>query len=143
MENKKEDFPNVTLEDSQRFWEAFATRHPEIYKQFTSTQFINGSIIAFKPKTMDENSFSIYERYLKRWHSDNGFWNKQIDEIYVSLNENKNKDVRAINTDTIIEITGVNDNVSKIVFKEDDMSEPITIFVTEFVEDLKKNVYIF
>lgn len=75
--------------------------------------------------------------------ANNGFWHKQIDEIYVSLNDDKNKGVRAIDTSTIIDIKGIDDKISSISIKENDMEQPITIYVKEFVEDLRKNVYIF
>lgn len=80
---------------------------------------------------------------MKRWLFNNGFWFKQIDEIYVSLNDGNNMGVRAIDTETIVSIKAVNDKISAIEIKEPDMGSPITILVKENVEDLKKNIYIF
>jgi hypothetical protein len=141
--DKKEDFPNPTIDDANRFWQLFSVRHPNIFSQFTSTPFIDGSILAFRPKTMDDNDFRIYERYLKRWLADNGFMPLQIDEIYVSLNDGENKGVRIIDTSTIIRITGIDANLTAVEIKEPDMDKPITIHIKQFVEDLRKNVYIF
>jgi len=138
-----DDYPNPTLEDSVKFWELFSAKHPNIFNQFVTRQFINGSIIAFRPKTMNDNDNSIYERFLSRWMSDNGFKPKSIDVIYVSLDDGSNKGVRSIDTETILSINPVNDKLSVIAIKEPDMDNPVIIYVKEPVEDLRKNVYIF
>jgi len=143
MAKNIEEYPNPTLEDSHKFWDEFTLRHPELAKQLQSRVFDAGRIAAFQPKTLDDNSYRIYERYLKRWLFNNGFWFKQIDEIYVSLNDGNNMGVRAIDTETIVSIKAVNDKISAIEIKEPDMGSPITILVKENVEDLKKNIYIF
>ena len=139
----KKDFPEITLDDANKFWKLFSEKHPDINRQLINKTFVNGDIGAFKPKSLDDNSYRIFERFLKRWMANNGFWHKQIDEIYVSLNDDKNKGVRAIDTSTIIDIKGIDDKISSISIKENDMEQPITIYVKEFVEDLRKNVYIF
>jgi hypothetical protein len=137
MMNKKD----LTERDSIDFWKAFDSRHPQIGSHLKSRVFINGDIVAFKPKTIDDNSYRIFERYLSRWLSDNNFRDKEIDLIYVSLNEDINKGVRAIDTSTIVSIEQVNNELSRLTMKDNDKN--IEIFIKENAENLKQSVYIF
>jgi hypothetical protein len=138
-----EDFPNLTLEDANRFWDDFTERHPDIAAQLPNRSFINGSIVTFQPAKIDSISYTIYERYLKMWLFKNGFWVKPVDEIYVLLNDGDNNGVRAVLTETIISIKPVNENLSAIEIKEDNMEIAVVIYVKENVDFLKRVVYIF
>ena len=134
----------VTHDDSLKFWDDFMVRHPEIYNPLVGNRlFIDETIGAFQPATMDNDSYEIFNRYLKRWLSDNDFTDPELDLIVVSLNEDKNKGVRAIDTASIIELEPTNDNLTKLTFKEDITENIISIYVKEDYEKLKRSVYIF
>ena len=137
-------YPIPSVDDANRFFDEFGLRHPEINQLLVSkVYFEDGHIGAFQPARMDDELYAIFTRYKNRWLFKNGFSDEQEDLIYVPLNDGDNHGIRAIDTRDIIEIKGISDKLSSIKIKEFDMEEPITIFVKQFVEDLRKNVYIF
>jgi len=136
------EYPTPTLTQINEFWDLFTAKHPNIAKHITGTAF-SDRIGVFWDKDIDEGSERIFDRFLNRWMSDNGFADKQMDEIYLSLNDGANNGVRAMDTATIISVKGIDDKLTAIEFKEDDMDKPVTIFVKGFVEDLRKEIYIF
>ncbi len=136
-------YPDPTLEDANRFWQEFAKRHPDIERQLQGKFFLDGgSFGAFQPKTLDDVSYNIFTRYLKRWFFTNGFWHKQVDEVYVSLNNDVDKTVRAIDTDDIISIERVDDITCKMLIK-DFGGFTNTLYLKETFEHMNRLVYIF
>jgi|GEM_PF-5978459 len=139
MANKKE----LTLDDVKNFWELFTAKHPLICDQFSGKVFMDNAIVAFQPHVMTDESYEIYNRFLKRWYADNGFMEREPNFVVVALTNEIDKTVRAIDTDKIVSIEGIDGTFSAVTIKEDDIETPVTIVVKEFVEDLRKRVYIF
>lgn len=135
----------ITKEDNDNFWAAFDMRHPDISKEFANKDFVDGSIgfTAFQPKTMDNDTFRIFQRYLARWMSDNGFTQPIMDVVYFSLNDGDNKGVRAMDSSSILKIEQADNNLCRVTFKEDGTDKILAIYVKEDLEKLKASAYIF
>lgn len=119
------EYPIPTMEDANRFFAAFSTRHPEIAKLITSPIMdMTGYIDVFWNKDATETDKSIFARYRNRWLFDNGFADKQMDVVVLALHGSPTKSVREFNTESVISITGIDANISSITYKDDDMDKP-------------------
>jgi hypothetical protein len=131
----------VTDKDANEFWAALDAKHPEIGKLYSNRALINGSILSFSRPIEDKNKEAIFNRYFKRWLSDNGFSEPEKDFICVTLHQNPTNSVRLIDTSTISKIDRTKENVCSVTFNDD--GETKTIFITESVDFIKEQVYIF
>lgn len=132
----------ITPVDADKFWNLFIAKHPDIADQFSGKALVNDAIVAFQPKVMTDESYSIYNRFLRRWYADNGYMEAQPDLIYVSLNDDHNKTVMELDTSMIKSIEPANSlSISKVVIEGE--GETKTIFIKMNFEELKKIVYIF
>lgn len=135
------EYKEVQPEDFNSFFELFNKRHPEIDAQLPpSRSLINGSIFCNQPARMPDETYDIYDRFLRRWYADNGFAPSQPDLVYVATNDEK---AMEIDTSTITDINGVDIDKARVTIKDKETGMLSDIVILENAGYFRNRVYIF